>query len=234
MPRGDLTLGLPWVKLPTTFDGDFRLKDYAVSGLYAHALAYCGQHLTDGHIPSSFVPKAARKLADQLVKDGLWDPEDSGWFIPGYLDSQRQQSRQETEERRAEARERQRKHREMSQRDSVSSHGVTSPMSQRDTEPGHGVTEAMSRVTSPSPSISPSKSPSGRVPSERRIQHVEGSPSLDDGFGVRGRLSPEEMRAEYEWWANGVVPAGMTAEQAREKYGPTLEGKAGAKGDRRW
>lgn len=218
MPRGDLTLGLPWVKLPTTFDGDSRLKDYAVSGLYAHALAYCGQHLTDGHIPSSFVPKAARKLADQLVKDGLWEPEDGGWFIPGYLDSQRQQSRQETEERRAEARERQRKHREMSQ---------------RDTEPGHGVTEPMSRVTSPSPSISPSKSPSGRVPSERRIQHVEGNPSLDDGFGVRGRLSREEMRAEYEWWANGVVPAGITAEQAREKYGPML-GKAGVKGDRKW
>lgn len=57
------------------------------TGLYARSLSYCGCYLTDGFIPGEWaVAAGSKKLANALVKAGLWEAVDGGYRIPDFLD----------------------------------------------------------------------------------------------------------------------------------------------------
>lgn len=58
------------------------------AGVYARALAYCGQHLTEGKIPEEVLRFIAgrRKPIDQLVDHGLVVRNGAGFEIPDFLD----------------------------------------------------------------------------------------------------------------------------------------------------
>lgn len=80
---------MAWVKL----DDKFRVhpKILAVSPtavcLWVCSLAYCNDHLTDGHIPARGLAGVAPtvrhplRYAEELVKSGLWEVADTGWVI---------------------------------------------------------------------------------------------------------------------------------------------------------
>lgn len=64
----------------------------AACWLWVCGLAYCQEGLTDGHIPAEALPMLgvplaqARKLADTLVRFGLWELIPGGWRVHDYLD----------------------------------------------------------------------------------------------------------------------------------------------------
>lgn len=62
-------------------------------GLWAKGLGYCGRHLTDGAIRRALLPQLtgfplsrATRLADELVKAGLWEPAGADYLVHDYLD----------------------------------------------------------------------------------------------------------------------------------------------------
>jgi len=62
-------------------------------GLWARGLGYCGRHLTDGAIRRAVLPQLtglslsrAARLADELVKAGLWENAGSDYLVHDYLD----------------------------------------------------------------------------------------------------------------------------------------------------
>jgi len=78
-----------WVKLDDKFHSNAKV--YTVgnegAGLYARALSYCADHLTDGFVPIAWVQSiASDKLADKLTSAQMWRPVDGGFFIDGYVE----------------------------------------------------------------------------------------------------------------------------------------------------
>jgi|RhiMethySRZTD1v2_1073278.scaffolds.fasta_scaffold132911_5 hypothetical protein len=71
----------------------FLTLDPAAIGLWAMALSYTADHLTDGFIPRAQLPRfiaapAARalKLAGALVKAGLWEERGDGYQVHDFTD----------------------------------------------------------------------------------------------------------------------------------------------------
>lgn len=101
---------MPFALLDDKFhsNGKVMAAGNAGAGLYARALSYCADHLTDGFVPDAWARHAGTKtLVDKLTKTGLWRPvlgENSftirktkgvdltitvtgkGFFIPDYLE----------------------------------------------------------------------------------------------------------------------------------------------------
>ena len=92
-----------WVKLSTSIltDPDIGGLTDAAFRAYIRALAYCGQHLTDGAVSE----KALRMLGihsdavTELATEGLWIITDDGYQVRNYL--AHQQSREQVEHARA-------------------------------------------------------------------------------------------------------------------------------------
>lgn len=92
---------MPWVLLDDGFHSNPKVLAVgnAGAGLYARALSYCGDHLTDGYVPMSWARTAATaNLRQHLVDAGLWAEENGGYRIDDYLEVN--PSRAEVEERR--------------------------------------------------------------------------------------------------------------------------------------
>jgi hypothetical protein len=60
----------------------------AASWLWCCGLGYCQDGLTDGHIPRSALDflgvKSPQKLAEKLVRVGLWETAKDGWHVHDY------------------------------------------------------------------------------------------------------------------------------------------------------
>lgn len=89
--------GLPWVRFDTTLPDNpkvlelLTMKDgYRAAFVYCCGLAYSGRHGTDGHIPGPALGRihGRRCDAEKLVKVGLWDPAESGWWVQSWAEYQ--------------------------------------------------------------------------------------------------------------------------------------------------
>jgi hypothetical protein len=81
-----------WLKIESSVSRNkkFVKAGPAPSWLWVCGLAYCQEGLTDGFIPAEALPylgvKNAAHLASHLVKAGLWDVADGGWYVHDYLE----------------------------------------------------------------------------------------------------------------------------------------------------
>jgi hypothetical protein len=85
-----------WVKLLTEFDRNEKVLEVGLAGagLYARALAYCGDRETDGAIPKAWVEQTVAReglhdLPDQLVGVGLWASSENGYEIRDFTEVNR-------------------------------------------------------------------------------------------------------------------------------------------------
>lgn len=51
---------------------------------HVHAIVYVAKWHTDGLVPTTWVPQ--RRLGNELVKAGLWEPVDGGWLVLDWHD----------------------------------------------------------------------------------------------------------------------------------------------------
>lgn len=85
-------MGLPWIRLDTQFASNPKIlelaaeKKWRAAFVYVASLTYCGQHGTDGFIPSTALAfiHATRSDASALVTVGLWKPSPNGWEVNGW------------------------------------------------------------------------------------------------------------------------------------------------------
>lgn len=85
---------MTWVKLDDKWHGHPKVlaAGLAASGLYARALSYCGDYLTDGYVPDGWVAAAIvgerRDTPARLEEVGLWEraADGRGWLIPDFLE----------------------------------------------------------------------------------------------------------------------------------------------------
>ncbi|QBP31767.1 hypothetical protein SEA_PIPER2020_88 [Mycobacterium phage Piper2020] len=85
-------MGLPWVRLDTQFPSNPKVlelvadKQYRAVFAYVCSLAYCGQHGTDGYVPTTALPfiHATKRDAEILVTAGMWKPAPGGWDVNGW------------------------------------------------------------------------------------------------------------------------------------------------------
>lgn len=94
-----------WVKLDDKLHSNAKILDvgYEGAGLYALGLSYCGDHLTDGHIPDSWAKQHPKRLRDKLVKARLWQRTKTGYYVPDFTELN--PTRAEIEAKRARQRE---------------------------------------------------------------------------------------------------------------------------------
>lgn len=88
---------MTWLRLDAAFPEHPKvvgLTDTAFR-LEVTAICYSGRYLTDGHLPTAWVPGRLRPAVPALITAGLWTPNDNGWELHDYLDWQ--QSRAEVE-----------------------------------------------------------------------------------------------------------------------------------------
>lgn len=104
--------GMAWVRLYTDFPRHpktLRLMSTAKGreavGIYAFALTWSGDQLTDGYIPDYVLPAlhATRAHTELLESVGLWERNGSGWHIHNW------EKRQETAASLADSRQKKRK-----------------------------------------------------------------------------------------------------------------------------
>lgn len=82
-------MSLPWVRLDTQFATNPKVlclieqKAHAAIVAYVCGLGYAGAHGTAGYIPSSALPfiHASKRVAEQLVKAGLWHTAVGGYQV---------------------------------------------------------------------------------------------------------------------------------------------------------
>jgi hypothetical protein len=78
-----------WTKLDDAFwsDPEVDFLGNEAAGVFVRMLSYCGQHLTNGHVPANVVRyiTTKRKLLDALEGQGFVRPNGDGYFIPQYL-----------------------------------------------------------------------------------------------------------------------------------------------------
>jgi hypothetical protein len=86
---------MSWARLDDSFIDHPKMVGLRLElvGLWAKALAYCGRHLTDGAIQRALLPQLAGvsepravKLAEELVKAGLWEHAGTDYLVHDYLD----------------------------------------------------------------------------------------------------------------------------------------------------
>lgn len=89
--------GLPWIRFDTTLPDNPKIlellgmKDgHRSAFVFCCALAYSGRHGTDGFIPAAALARINGRKQDStnLIKVGLFDPDDTGWHIHDYADYQ--------------------------------------------------------------------------------------------------------------------------------------------------
>jgi hypothetical protein len=96
VPNGEIH-----VQLAVNYGEDPKLRALAEFGrdaracrdLYVQMVCYCKRNLTDGFVPAVELgvlvypdsPKTGRRDAERLVKVGLAEHQDDGYFIPGFL-----------------------------------------------------------------------------------------------------------------------------------------------------
>lgn len=107
---------MAWVKLTDGFPEDPRIEALSDKAFRLHvtALCYCARNLTDGRVTpkaltlSSIVAgtRNATAAANELVLNGLWEPNGTGHVIPKYLEYN--PSAQDVKEERRKARDRMR------------------------------------------------------------------------------------------------------------------------------
>ena len=75
-----------WVRLDDKFHSNEKVLEagYAAAGIYAMALSYCGDHLTDGRVPQAWANQHPKVQRDKLVKAGLWKKAKGGYTIPDF------------------------------------------------------------------------------------------------------------------------------------------------------
>ena len=83
---------MAWVKVESSVSRNAKLLKAgpAPAWLWLCGLAYCQEGLTDGFIPTEAleflgVQKNVKWMAERLVKFGLWEQVDAGWFVHDYL-----------------------------------------------------------------------------------------------------------------------------------------------------
>lgn len=90
---------LPWVRLDTGIASHDKIlnlladpspKRWQAAFSFTCSLGWCGDHATDGHIPTTALPfvHGTRATATLLEKYRLWMPEPAGWVVPNFLDRQ--------------------------------------------------------------------------------------------------------------------------------------------------
>lgn len=80
------------MRLDTQFASNPKLlelasaKKWRAAFVYVAALAYSGQHATDGYLPDTCLPfiHATKAEANSLVDVGLWTLAPGGWEINGW------------------------------------------------------------------------------------------------------------------------------------------------------
>lgn len=76
---------------------------------YVESILYASKYTTDGMVPTHALKARDRRAASELVKAGLWQPNQGGWYAP--LWQQHTPPRAELDKARAHAAERQRRRR---------------------------------------------------------------------------------------------------------------------------
>ena len=82
-------MGLPWVRLDSTFPHNAKVLQLIDLGLwravsvYTFGLSYCGHQATGGVIPAYALRVIHARPVDAaaLVKAGLWVAYDNGWTV---------------------------------------------------------------------------------------------------------------------------------------------------------
>jgi hypothetical protein len=85
-------MGLPWVRLDTTFFDHPKVLGLVAEGqyrpivLYLSSMTYAGKHGTDGFIPREalMILHGRKPDADKLVQAQLWHENAGGWDINGW------------------------------------------------------------------------------------------------------------------------------------------------------
>lgn len=80
---------MSWVSIDDQFHSNPKVvaAGLAGAGLFARAIAYCGAHLTDGHVPRNWALEAGgKKLCQTLVEENLWVETERGYFMAAYLE----------------------------------------------------------------------------------------------------------------------------------------------------
>ena len=49
---------------------------------YVEAMLYVARHTTDGHIPAAVLRTRDTRSIPELVKRGLWETTEAGWYAP--------------------------------------------------------------------------------------------------------------------------------------------------------
>ena len=92
-------MGLRWVRLDSNIASHDKIlglleerDGVKAAWMYVCALGHCGGHDTDGLVSFQSLPfvHGTRRLAELLVKHGLFRPHPKGWEIPNW--DERQQS----------------------------------------------------------------------------------------------------------------------------------------------
>ena len=93
-------MALPWVRLDSSIASHDKIlallsdpspKRWQAVSSYMFALGWCGEHGTDGRVPTSALPfvHGTTGTARLLVKYGLWDEHDiTGYRIHNYAERQ--------------------------------------------------------------------------------------------------------------------------------------------------
>lgn len=79
----------PWARLDDQFHAHPRtlMAGFDANGLYARALSYCANYLTDGFVPAEWVDaQGGKKLATKLVDTRFFEQIEGGYLILGYLE----------------------------------------------------------------------------------------------------------------------------------------------------
>lgn len=91
---------MPWARLDDHFHAHPRTLQVGLeaNGLFARALSYCAQYLTDGFVPSEWADaQGGKKLTARLVDAGLFEQIEGGYRVKDYLDYNPSRAHVETE-----------------------------------------------------------------------------------------------------------------------------------------
>lgn len=89
---------MPWARLDDNFHAHPRTLQSGLeaNGLFARAISYCANYLTDGYLPSEWAEaQGGKKPVQKLVDAGLLEEIEGGYRVIGYLD--RNPSREQVE-----------------------------------------------------------------------------------------------------------------------------------------
>jgi len=73
-----------WARFDDNWADDACIKSLSPNAFhaYTYGLLYGARYTTDGRVPAVALIPRDRNAADELVKAGLWEVADSGWYAP--------------------------------------------------------------------------------------------------------------------------------------------------------